>query len=129
MDNLTDDEQFAVDAIEYGMHPDDLFNHFEAEAALEYEMPALIPIPDNVENVENEHGWRVNENGLIYIVYTVNNLHCVLWSVEDQFILEYGDNTYYVNEHGQVYNINDDDYIGMITEEGGIQHEEGGIQH
>jgi len=72
--------------------------------------------------MENLSEWKFNEYGLRYCTYTINNIPCVLWSIDDQFILEYGNQPYYVNEYGEVYtmDLDVDIFIGMLTEEGYI---------
>lgn len=112
MDNLTADEMFAIDAIEFGMTPADLQDHFDSE------------IDDNGENndvvidivIENE--WNVDPYGNQYFPYTINGIRCVLWDTDPQFVLEYGDRVYGVDENANVYEAGV--YIGMLTMEGDI---------
>ena len=116
MDN-TRDEMFAITAIEYGMHPDDLARHFESE----------IDIPDNnghvvidineLEIVE-ENEWNINGDGVYYYPYTVNGIACIMWEIENQFVLERGNNLYQVDDYDRVYN--DNAQVGTLTANGDI---------
>jgi hypothetical protein len=114
MDNLTVDEMFAIDAIELGMDPADLQAHFDSE------------IDDNGENndvvidIVIENVWNVDPYGNQYFPYTVNGIRCTLWDTDPQFILEYGDNVYIVDENSNVYD--EGVYIGMLTTDGDIHN-------
>jgi len=112
MDNLTEDEMFAIDAIEMGVTPENLQMYFEAEIDETHE-------PDTY--YENE--WNMDRYGTYFFPYFVNGIQCVVWEMLPYYVLEYGDRVYELRENAEVYDM--DGYVGVLTDEGDIHYEGG----
>jgi hypothetical protein len=111
--NITDDEMFAIDAIELGMNLNDLQVHFDAEANMD-----VVEEDEEVIYVEVPDQWNLDMNGWYYFPYNVNGIRCVLWNTEPEFVLEYGPHVYIVRQDLEVYDMGV--YVGTLTAEGEI---------
>jgi hypothetical protein len=113
--DITPEEQFFINIMADTNNVYDEMDHYTADYDADF---------DDFQNALQENanlevnGWIIDEHGFYYYPYVVNGIRCVLWSGYPYYILEYGDNTYYVNEHYEVYE--NEIYVGALNNEGDI---------